>query len=170
MHFSVLYFNFEFEILKWLHVLNLSYQFGLSLVLIQNYCYFLFKICIKQSCVQNFLPTSKMELFVTIGIGKVPFCWLMILKTQYPPLSIFCAFSSSVLCWFYLILALSSLFQLVPGGSSSFQFIPQSIMGYQPPHSKLSFHYQDAPPFLKIHHSRNATDIKLNKYYPCKTT
>ena len=39
-------------------------------------------------------PTSKMELFETIGIYKVIFCWLMILYTQYSPMSVFICVSS----------------------------------------------------------------------------
>ena len=40
------------------------------------------------------LPTSKMELFETIGIYKVIFCWLMILHIQYSPMSVFICVSS----------------------------------------------------------------------------
>ena len=40
------------------------------------------------------LPTSKMELFETIGIYKVIFCWLMILYIQYSPMSVFICVSS----------------------------------------------------------------------------
>ena len=48
----------------------------------------------KHSRIWDTLPTSKMELFVIIGIYKVIFCRLMILYTQYCPMSVFICVSS----------------------------------------------------------------------------
>ena len=47
---------------------------------------FLFEVYIKQSQIGDTLPTSKMEIFVTIGICKVISCRLIILYTQYCPM------------------------------------------------------------------------------------
>ena len=57
----------------------------------------------KHSRIWDTLPTSKMELFVTIGIYKVILCRLM---TQYSPMSAFVCVSSlpAPFCsrWFHL--------------------------------------------------------------------
>ena len=54
---------------------------------------FLFKVYTKQSRIWVTLATSKMELFVTIGICKVIFCRL-VLYTQYCPMIVFISVSS----------------------------------------------------------------------------
>ena len=56
---------------------------------------FLSKVYIKYSRISDTLPTSKMELFVTIGIFKVICCRLMILYTQYCSVGVF-IFASSL--------------------------------------------------------------------------
>ena len=60
----------------------------------------------KHSWIWDTLATSKMELFVTIGIYKVIFCRLMILYTQYSSMSVFICVSSlsAPFCsrWFHL--------------------------------------------------------------------
>ena len=48
----------------------------------------------KRSRIWDFLATSKMELFVTMGIYKVIFCRLIILYTQYSSMSVFICVSS----------------------------------------------------------------------------
>ena len=55
----------------------------------ESFIAFLFKVYIKQSHIWDNLLTYKTELFVTIGICKVIPCRLMILCTQYCPMSIF---------------------------------------------------------------------------------
>ena len=67
---------------------------------------FLFKIYVKQSQIWDTLPTSKMKLFVTIGLCKIIFCRLMILYTQYCPMSVLICVSLLLVSlrseWFHL--------------------------------------------------------------------
>ena len=63
----------------------LSQQFGTSLIFIESCFGFLFKVYINQSRIWDTQPTSNMELFVTIGICKVIFSRLVILRTQHCP-------------------------------------------------------------------------------------
>ena len=60
----------------------------------------LFKVYVKQSWIWDTLPTCKIELFVTMGIFKVIFCRLMILYTQYSPMSFFSVPASY---WFHSV-------------------------------------------------------------------
>ena len=73
--------------------------FSLKVVLF----FYLIYIYMKHSRIWDTLPTSKMELFVTIGIYKVILCRLM---TQYSPMSAFVCVSSlpAPFCsrWFHL--------------------------------------------------------------------
>ena len=69
-------------------------QFGTSLIVVGSCFAFLFKVYINQRRIWDNLPTSKIELFVTIGICKVIFRRLMILYTQYCPMSVFNCVSS----------------------------------------------------------------------------
>ena len=73
--------------------------FSLKVVLL----FYLIYTYMKHSRIWDTLPTSKMELFVTIGIYKVIFCRLM---TQYSPMSAFVCVSSlpAPFCsrWFHL--------------------------------------------------------------------
>ena len=48
----------------------LSYYFETSLIFLEIYCAFLFKVYIKQSQIWGTLPASEMELFGTIAIGN----------------------------------------------------------------------------------------------------
>ena len=48
------------------------------------------------------LPTSKMELFVTIGICKVIFCRLMMLCIQYCPVKVSSLLAPFCCRWFHL--------------------------------------------------------------------
>ena len=59
---------------------------------------FLFKVYIKKNQIRDILPTSKMDLIMTIGICKVIFCRLMVLHTQYCPMSVFHHQTSGALC------------------------------------------------------------------------
>ena len=66
---------------------------------------FLFEVSIKQSQIWDTLPTSKMHLFVIKRICKVISCRVMILYTQYCPMSFFICLSLEVsFCsrWFHL--------------------------------------------------------------------
>ena len=66
---------------------------------------FLFEVSIKQSQIWDTLPTSKMELSLIKHIFKVISCRLMILYTQYCPMSFFICLSLQVsFCsrWFHL--------------------------------------------------------------------
>ena len=78
-----------------------SQQFSTSFIFNESCFVFLFKVYINQGRIWKTLPTFKMELCMTIGIRKVICCRLMILYTQYCPMSVF--------------ICISSL--LVPGGS-----------------------------------------------------
>ena len=66
---------------------------------------FLLEVSIKQSQIWDTLPTSKMNLFVIKRICKVISCRVMILYTQYCPMSFFICLSLEVsFCsrWFHL--------------------------------------------------------------------
>ena len=71
----------------------LSLQFCTSLIFTEKCFAFLLKVYTKQSRIWVTLATSKMELFVTIGICKVIFCRL-VLHTQYCPMIVFISVSS----------------------------------------------------------------------------
>ena len=90
---------------------NYTFRMYLSrLTSIESYFAFLFKAYIKQSQIWDILATFKMELFMTTSICKVVFYRLMILCTQYWPMSVFicvnsllvpsvpCDFTSKHLC------------------------------------------------------------------------
>ena len=66
----------------------LSQQFGKSFIFFESCCAFLFKVYIRPNRIQDTVPTSKMELFVKIGIYKLIFCRL--LYTQHCPVSFLC--------------------------------------------------------------------------------
>ena len=80
-------------------------QFDTSLILIESFSAFLFEV-IRQSWIWNILSTSKMKLFLTICICKLIFCRLMILYTQYCPMSVFICVSLLLVPfhfrWFHL--------------------------------------------------------------------
>ena len=97
-----------------LHVLNV-----ILVVLHEPYdsCLaFLFEISIKQSQIWDTLRTSKMELFLIKHIFKVISCRLMILYTQYCPMSFFICLSLQVsFCssWFHLQTSKMVLFRTI---------------------------------------------------------
>ena len=68
-------------------------SFARALFSLRGVLLFLFKVYTKQSRIWVTLATSKMELFVTIGICKVIFCRL-VLYTQYCPMIVFISVSS----------------------------------------------------------------------------
>ena len=91
----------------------LSYTFrmlpqksGTSLIFIESCFAFLLKVYINQSRIWDTFLTSKMALFMTIVICKVIFLRLMILYTQYCPMSAFIYVSSLLVpfrsMWFHL--------------------------------------------------------------------
>ena len=88
-----------------LWMFNYTFRMYLSRLTSIESCFaFLFKVYIKQSQIWDTLPTFKMELFMKISICKVVFYRLMILYTQYCPMSVFICVSSllvlSVPCGF----------------------------------------------------------------------
>ena len=114
--------------------------------------FFLFEVYIKQSQIWDTLPTSKMELFVIKRICKVISCRLMILYTQYCPMSFFICVSLQVsfgsialyrtivfhaqflpMNFSFLVsfVAESILLQVVPPCSRWFQIVPACSRCFQ---------------------------------------
>ena len=79
----------------WMFNYSISLVSNVANVFIESCLNCLFKVYIKHSRIWETSPTSKMELFVTIGICEVIFCRLMIFYTQYCSMSVFVSVSPS---------------------------------------------------------------------------
>ena len=118
----------------------LSYQLMLLHELYESCFAFLFEEYIKQSQIWDTLPTSKMELFVTIGICKVISCRLMILYIQYCPMNVFICVNPLLVSlhsrWFYLQTSEMMLFVTITIANVVFycamlldvQFLPMNLL------------------------------------------
>lgn len=72
------------------------------------------------------LQTSEMQLFMTIAIANVAFCWAMVLQVQLLPVGFLFFYVTSFLCPAYY-----RYFQVVPGCSNSFQLVPACFRCFQ---------------------------------------
>ena len=103
--FSNIWYHFEYKILN-VQFRMLPQQLSANLIFVKRSLLFYLKYIYETSRIWDTLPTSKMELFMTIGIYKVIFCRLTILYTHYCSMSVFiCVNSLSALfCsrWFNL--------------------------------------------------------------------
>ena len=87
---SIIFLDVKF----WMFSYSITLVSNVTNVFIESCLSCLLKVHIKHSRIWDTLPTSKMELFETIGICKVIFCRLMMLYTQYCSMSVFVSVSS----------------------------------------------------------------------------